>query len=128
MPKDLHESWMSRRVKCANDLWQVMGVKREDQKGRMMALMKNWEWWGAPVGIIVSIDRCASSNAWGHTGMLLQTVNLLAEERGLGVANLEAWGNLGSVVYEYLGIDSEREVIWCGMALGYPNKDDKINQ
>eukprot|EP00747_Dinoflagellata_sp_TGD_P208543 gnl/TRDRNA2_/TRDRNA2_82016_c0_seq1.p1 gnl/TRDRNA2_/TRDRNA2_82016_c0~~gnl/TRDRNA2_/TRDRNA2_82016_c0_seq1.p1 ORF type:complete len:141 (-),score=34.59 gnl/TRDRNA2_/TRDRNA2_82016_c0_seq1:400-822(-) len=49
MPKELFDVWMQRRIKVAEQLWEAMGVKREDKAGRAMALMKNWEFWGAPV-------------------------------------------------------------------------------
>lgn len=35
-------------------------------------------------------------NAWGHVGMMLQSLSLLAVQYGLGTAMLEAWGNLGN--------------------------------
>jgi hypothetical protein len=48
---------MSRRIKVAQDMWQLMGVKREDKAERAKALMENFRFWGAPVGIIVTVDR-----------------------------------------------------------------------
>ena len=51
-------------------------------------------------------------NAWGHTGMFLQSLALLAVQYGLATAMLEAWGNLGSCVYDTLNIAMDREVVW----------------
>ena len=48
---------MSRRIKVAQDMWQLMGIKREDKAQRAQALMENFRFWGAPVGIIVTVDR-----------------------------------------------------------------------
>lgn len=48
---------MGRRIKVAQDMWQLMGVKREDKVQRAKALMENFRFWGAPVGIIVTVDR-----------------------------------------------------------------------
>ncbi|CAJ1446845.1 unnamed protein product [Effrenium voratum] len=121
VPEDVHQAYMDRRIRVAQDLWARMGVERSDRAGRARALMENFGFWGAPVGVIVTVDRGADKNAWGHTGMLLQTLALLAVERGLATAMLEAWGNLGSCVYEALGIEQTREAVWCGVALGYPD-------
>merc|ERR1719235_387168 len=113
-------------MKCATGLWDLMGVKREDKAGRAKALSNNFLFWNAPISVIVTVDRCADKNGWGHTGMLLQTIALLAEERGLATGMLEAWGNLGPALYDCVGVP-DTEVIWCGMALGYPDVGNKIN-
>eukprot|EP00435_Cladocopium_sp_Y103_P037109 s1102_g9.t1 len=127
LPADLHQAYMSRRIKVAQDMWQLMGVKREDKAERAKALMENFRFWGAPVGIIVTVDRGGDKNAWGHVGMLLQSLSLLAVQYGLGTAMLEAWGNLGNCVYEALEIPMDREVIWCGVALGYPDPSSNLS-
>ena len=54
---------MSRRIKVAQDMWHLMGVQREDQVARAKALMENFRFWGAPVGIIVTVDRGWLSSA-----------------------------------------------------------------
>ncbi|CAE7902707.1 cnbA, partial [Symbiodinium necroappetens] len=127
MPSDMHEAYMRRRVQVAQKLWKLMGVARGDAAGRLRALLENYRFWGAPVGMIVTVDRCCDRNAWGHAGLLLQTIALLAVEQGLATAMLEAWGNLGSCVYDVLGISSDREVVWCGVALGYPDSSANLS-
>ena len=56
----------------------------------------------------------------------MQSICLLAEERHLGTCLQEAWGNLGSTVYDELNIPTN-EVVWCGVALGYPDKTKAVN-
>ncbi len=51
------QAYMGRRIKVAQDMWQLMGVKREDKVQRAKAMMENFRFWGAPVGIIVTVDR-----------------------------------------------------------------------
>lgn len=60
-------------------------------------------------------------------GSLLQSICLLAEERGLGTCLQEAWGNLGDTVYKQLDIPVEQEAVWCAIALGYPDKAVAVN-
>ncbi|CAE7774023.1 hypothetical protein AK812_SmicGene11753 [Symbiodinium microadriaticum] len=74
-----------------------------------------------------TVTGCCDRNAWGHAGLLLQTIALLAVEQGLATAMLEAWGNLGSCVYDVLGISSDREAVWCGVALGYPDSSANLS-
>ncbi|CAE7358089.1 cnbA [Symbiodinium natans] len=127
MPVDMHKAYMRRRVQVAQNMWKLMGVTRDDAAGRVRALMENYRFWGAPVGMIVTVDRCCDRNAWGHAGLLLQTIALLAVERGLATAMLEAWGNLGNCVYDVLSIPFQKEVVWCGVALGYPDRSANLS-
>mmetsp|Transcript_146389 Transcript_146389/g.469691 ORF Transcript_146389/g.469691 Transcript_146389/m.469691 type:complete len:227 (+) Transcript_146389:86-766(+) len=115
----------SRKRNVAFAMYDLLGVDRKDAAGRQRALVKNWEFFGAPVGIIVTVDRACDRNAWGHVGMLLQSICLLAEERGLASCLQEAWGNLG-VVYKTLSIP-DSEVVWCGLALGYADPAAPVN-
>ena len=48
---------MRRRVQVAQNMWKLMGVTRDDAAGRVRALMENYRFWGAPVGMIVTVDR-----------------------------------------------------------------------
>merc|ERR1711972_163833 len=66
MSPELHEAYMQRRVKVAQDMWALMGVDRGDKAARAGALMRNFQWWGAPVGCIITVDRCSDKNAWAH--------------------------------------------------------------
>ena len=52
-----HQAYMSRRIKVAQDMWDLMGVQREDQAARAKALVENFRFWGAPVGMVVTVDR-----------------------------------------------------------------------
>ena len=112
LPPELHAAYMARRIRVAQDLWRLLGVRREDPAARARALLENFRFWGAPVGLIVTVDRGADRNAWGHTGMLLMSLALLAVHHGLATAMLEAWGNLGRCVYDALQIPMDREVVW----------------
>eukprot|EP00429_Kryptoperidinium_foliaceum_P101679 CAMPEP_0176242852 /NCGR_PEP_ID=MMETSP0121_2-20121125/30619_1 /TAXON_ID=160619 /ORGANISM="Kryptoperidinium foliaceum, Strain CCMP 1326" /LENGTH=252 /DNA_ID=CAMNT_0017582421 /DNA_START=107 /DNA_END=865 /DNA_ORIENTATION=+ len=119
-------TYAARRRKVAYGMWELMGVDRKDTAARTTAALRNFDFFGAPVGIIVTVDRACDRNGWGHVGMLLQTICLLAQERGLATCMQEAWGNLGSVVYRALDIPST-EVIWCGLALGYADPSQRVN-
>mmetsp|Transcript_3692 Transcript_3692/g.10714 ORF Transcript_3692/g.10714 Transcript_3692/m.10714 type:complete len:242 (+) Transcript_3692:104-829(+) len=120
--------YLARRRKLARDMYALMGVERDDQGARMEAMRKNFEFFDAPVGIMVTVDRVADRNGWGHVGMFLQSLCLLAEERGLATCLQEAWSTQHEAVYEALGVPREREVLWCGVALGFADERAAVNQ
>ena len=59
---------MSRRIKVAQDMWQLMGVKREDKAERAKALMENFRFWGAPVAS--SLQSIVSGHNLGIFGVI----------------------------------------------------------
>jgi nitroreductase len=74
----------------------------------------------------VTVDRIVDKNGWGHVGSLLQTICLLAAERGMATCLQEAWGTLGDTVPTDLSIP-DTEVVWCGIALGYADPSQPVN-
>jgi nitroreductase len=119
-------SFIERRRALGYAMYSLMGVDRKDKAGRAAAMGKNWDFFGAPVGIIVTVERSVDRNGWGHVGGLLQSICLLAEERGLATCLQEAWANMGRTVYDQLNIP-ENEIVWCGISLGYADKAAPVN-
>jgi nitroreductase len=101
-------------------------VPREDKSARWAQFVRNYELFGAPVGLFFSIDRDFDRPQWAHLGMFILTVMLLAEERGLGSCAQESWAAMGSAVSEFLNLPSER-MLYCGLALGWPDRAHPIN-
>ena len=61
--------------------------------------------------------------------MLVNQICLVAEEFGLATCLQEAWANVNSCVYDFFSIDTsaEGEVLWCGIAMGHPDRTDPVN-
>jgi nitroreductase len=59
--------------------------------------------------------------------MLIQTVALLLEERGLGCCMQEAWASFRPELATLLKLGSE-EMVYCGMAVGHPDRSKPVNQ
>ena len=72
------------------------------------------------------LDERMGHGQWAHSGMYLQTLALLAEERGWGTCMQECWGMLRPSLKTHLKL-GETEMVWCGMAVGYPDRDAKVN-
>ena len=118
--------YMDRRRTLGYAMYSLWGVDRKDFAGRAAKMAANWDFFGAPVGIIVTVDKVVDRNGWGHVGALLQSIALLAEERGMATCLQEAWANLGRTVYDTLDIP-DTEMVWCGISLGYADKSDPVN-
>merc|ERR1711939_519574 len=118
----LNEPYMKRRRVLAHQMYDLMGVTRKDKQGRMMALARNWEFFGAPQGMIFTIDKGMGPPQWADVGMLMQSIMLLSRERGLHTCPQEAWANWPDTCAKVCGIPSN-EIVFAGMAIGEADVD-----
>lgn len=126
-PPALAEPWRDRRFACGEQLYASIGIPREDRPARLMQFARNFDLFGAPVGLFFSIPRGFGLPQWAHLGMFIQNVMLLAAERGLGTCAQEAWAIVHKSAGEAIGLPPGR-MLTCGMALGYADAAQPINQ
>jgi len=125
-PPNLHEPYRSRRFKCGEDLYASIGIPRTDKFARLRQFARNYDFFGAPVGLFFSIDRRMGADQWADVGMFMQNIMLLAREHGLHTCPQEAWAAWHKTVGESLQLPPEH-MLFCGMALGYRDEDAPIN-
>lgn len=125
-PKDLWEPYESRRRRVGEMMYETLGIPREDRAARIAWFSNNFRFFGAPLALFIVIDERMGHGQWGHTGMYLQTLALLAEERGWGTCFQECWGVLRPALKEHFKL-APTEMIWCGVAVGKPDKAHPVN-
>ena len=126
-PPNLWEPYRSRRFKCGEDLYATINVTREDRFARLLQFARNYEFFGAPVGLFFYIDRRMGPPQWSDLGMFMQSVMLLAREYGLDTCPQEAWSVWYRTVSEFLQVPPEL-MLFSGMALGFRDEDAPINR
>lgn len=120
MPEPLPEPYLARRRKVGFDLYGIAGIARNDMEGRKRQALKNYAFFGAPVGLFFTMDRRLQYGSWLDLGMFMQNVMVLARGRGLETCPQAAWCYYGPAVHKALGIPDD-EVLISGMAVGYPD-------
>jgi nitroreductase len=125
-PADLWEPFRTRRFQCGEDLYATIGIPREDKPARLRQLFKNTQFFGAPVGLFFSLDRNLGKPQWADVGMYMQTVMLLATERGLATCAQEFWARYPKTVGDFVGLPDDH-MLFSGMALGWADDDAPIN-
>ncbi len=126
-PANLWEPFRSRRFQVGEDLYGALEIPRENKMGRLMQFARNAEFFGAPVGLFFSIDRQLGPPQWSDLGMYMQTVMLLATERGLATCAQEFWSAYGKLSADFLGLPDDH-MVFSGMALGVADEDAAVNQ
>ncbi len=126
-PPNLKEPYRSRRFKCGEDLYALIGIGREERERRLKQYARNYEFFGAPVGPFFALDRIMGQDQWADIGMFMQNIMLLAREHGLHTCPQESWAGWHQTVAEFLGMPPEL-MLFCGLSLGYRDESAPINR
>ena len=126
-PTSLWEPYRSRRFENGEDLYRSIGIARDDKQGRLMQLAQNTQMFGAPVGVFVAVDRRMVHAQWVDLGIYLQSLMLLAAEKGLATCAQGFWRNYSDFVCKHLALPEDCQIAF-GMALGYEDTAAPINQ
>jgi nitroreductase len=115
---EFREPYRSRRRACGWGLYELAGIARGDREASFAFAGRNFDFWGAPVGMIFSLDKDMGQGAWVDLGMFLQTLMLAARGEGLHTCSQAAWRNFPNLLRAELGIGADETVV-CGMSLGW---------
>ena len=126
-PQKWWEPYVTRRRKIGFDLYGLVGVKRDDMAARQRQALKNFEYFGAPVGLFFFTERAQKLGAFLDTSLYMQNVMVLARAHGLETCPQAAWLHYGQTVRRELGIGEELMLI-SGMSLGYEDKAAPANR
>ena len=125
-PPKLQSPWRDRRFEVGEAMYEKLGVPRDDKPARIAHLLRNYEFFGAPVGLFFSLNRQFDKGQWAHLGMFMQSLALAASEKGLATCMQEAWAARAKTVSKFLNL-ADNEQLYCGMALGYGDPAAKVN-
>ncbi len=114
--------YIDRRRKVGWDLYSLLGLTRENKAGMHAQHGRNYTFFGAPVGLIFTIDRIMEKGSWLDYGMFLQNIMIAARGRGLDTCPQAAFTPFHRIVADVLRLP-ENEMLVCGMALGYADPD-----
>ena len=104
-----------------------MGIPREDTAGHLAAVLRNWEFFRAPLAGIVCMHRDLGPADALSVGMYLQTLLLALTERGLGTCIEVSVVGYPEIVRAQLAIPADLAIL-CGLAVGYPDPDFPANR
>lgn len=119
VPK-LPEEFEHYRRDLGGLVYGSMGIARHDAEARRLAVLRNWEFFRAPLAGIVCMHHDLGLVDSLGVGMFLQTLLLALTARGLGSCVQVSIAGYPEVLREQLGLPDEMRVL-CGLAIGYPD-------
>ncbi len=133
-PQQFPEPYDTRRRALGTKLFEVKGIRREDREGRGWLRLQGLKHFGAPSVIYICIDRSfyfqdRSLNVWPifDCGLVAENIMLLATKYGLGTIPQAQAVIFPDILRKVLRIPDSKLIV-LGIAIGYPNWDDPVNQ
>jgi nitroreductase len=125
-PLNWRDPYLARRRKLGWDLYTLAGVARGDHAAGQAQRARNFDFFGAPVGLFFSIDRDLEQGSWVDTGMFIQNVMLAARAFRLDTCAQAAFCDHHDIVRAHLGIPDGQALV-CGMSLGHADHAEPTN-
>ena len=126
-PVQWFEPYLGRRRKLGWELYSLLGIGKTDYDKMHVQHGRNYSFFGAPVGMIFTIDRRLGAGCLIDYGMFMQNIMIAARGRGLDTCPQQAFAAYHKVIGVELGLP-ENEQVLCGMSLGYEDRAAAANQ
>ncbi len=117
-----------RQIEVAVQLFEAMGIARDDKERRQDWVMRGFRQFDAPVSIVMTYDKSLEPATISHfdLGAVTYGLVLAAWTRGLGTV-INGQGIMQSaVVREHAKIPEWQTIMTC-IAMGYPNDEFSAN-
>jgi nitroreductase len=121
------DPYLARRRKVGWDLYALMGIKKGEREKTQKFHAENYRFFGAPVGLLFTIDKDMGWMSWLDYGMFIQNICIAARGQGLHTCPQASWGHYHEVLAEELALE-EPEIVHVGMSLGYEDTEAPQNK
>jgi nitroreductase len=116
-----------RRRECGYQLYEAVGVARDDRDARLAQALRNFDLFGAPHVAIVHFPAELGPYGAVDCGLWLQSFLLGAQALGLGAAPQAALASYAPFFRDHFGLAQDRSVVF-GVSFGWPDPDAPVNR
>jgi len=126
-PEPLPEVFRTRLLDFGARYYASLGIDRSDAAARTRQSEQNFSFFGAPVGLLFSIDRRLKPHSWIDLGLFAQNLMISAKARGIDTCPQVSFAPFHDVIASHVGMAPE-EVTAFGMSMGYGDPGAPVNQ
>lgn len=127
LPNKMPEIYAQRRIELGKKLYGFLQIPKDDKVTMKEQWKNNYKAFNAPSVIYFLLDKNLQSGSFLDLGILVQNIALLALEFGLSTCIQGSLAQYPNIVKQQLNI-SENYIIVYAIAIGYEDKNAKINQ
>ena len=127
--EQMPQIYQYRRHVMGTQIYQSKNIDISNEKHRdeiLQLQLSNYNFFGAPVGLLLFIHRELSHSSLLDIGMFMQNIMLYAQQLGLATCSQASWGNYPDEARRVLDIKQHQRLL-CGMSIGYEDLSDPIN-
>lgn len=126
-PPKLKEPYRTNRFGIGEQMYEKLGIAREDKAKRIAWMANNYQFFGASNALMCFVDKQMDKPQWSDLGMYLENVMLLFQERGISTCAQEIWSLYPHTMRDFCGAPDD-EMLFCGMAIGYEDPSAPVNE
>ncbi|WP_426241447.1 nitroreductase [Nocardioides sp. LHG3406-4] len=127
-PDSWLEPFKTRRRTFGEKLYgETLGIPATDTESRELYRRRNYDFFGAPVGLILTVSRHPQHSALIDAGLFLQALMLAARSLGLDTCAQASFLDFSPVLRRELDIPDDHMVI-CGVALGHADTTHPLSR
>ena len=119
--------YRQRQVDCAVELYNNMGIARDDKPGRMRAQLRNFELFDAPHVVFIGMEREFGPTVALDVGMYIQSLMLAMTAYGVGSCAQGSMRYFPNDVREIFGEPASTAIL-VGISFGYEDSDVAANR
>lgn len=119
--------YRQRQVDCAMELYNNMGIARDDKPGRMRAQLRNFELFDAPHVVFIGMEREFGPTVALDVGMYIQSLMLAMTAHGVGSCAQGSMRYFPNDVREIFGEPASTAIL-VGISFGYEDPDVAANR
>jgi len=127
IPKDAPAEVLARQDDFGRRYYAALGIDRSDLPARSRQTARNFVFFDAPVGLIVTIDSRLTKHSWLDCGLFLQNIIIAAEARGLATIAQVSFVRYQATIVDVLRLQPNESVV-CGVSLGFPDHESSLNR
>jgi nitroreductase len=121
-PDNWFEPYLGRRRVSGFGLYETLGIARDDLQARNQQMLRNYHFFDAPVGLLISLDRRLNTGSYMDLGMFIQNILLAARGQGLHTCAQAAFAWYHQVVRRHVPL-ADNDILVCGIALGHEDRE-----
>ncbi|MBM3482303.1 MAG: nitroreductase [Alphaproteobacteria bacterium] len=126
-PVNWREPYIGRRRKIGWDLYSLCGIQKGDTEKMATQHGKNFDFFGAPVGLMLTVEADMELGSWIDCGIFVQTLMIAARGLGLHSCPQAAWAYHHDLVRQAIPLPDNEKVV-CGVAIGHEDTDEPANR
>jgi len=127
LQKTWKEPFLNRMRDNGKGLFGLLGIERHDREKKEAFSLSMYRFFDAPQVVFVCLDASLGTYGVFDCGGFVQTICLLATEKGLGTCIQHSGVNYPDIIRKYAPIPEEKKIL-VAIAIGYPDEEATINR